>query len=87
MKKKIICVADDDEDVFKLRQIHRRDEPRLTVQFAHLEFLHRADQHARRENPADARGVDFLAGLQVGLLGKKIQIEQRRRARRRRARP
>ena len=42
------------------------------------ESFDRPDQQARRKNAAHSRGISFLPRLQVGLLGKKIQIEQRR---------
>src|SRR5205085_4951428 len=66
------------EDILKVRKIHRRRHPRLAIQFADAKTLDRADEQPRGENAPNSGRVNLRVGIQVRLLGKKIQIEHRR---------
>src|SRR5882724_6538976 len=57
----------DDEHIFQMRQVHRRRDSRLAVQFTHLETLDHPDEQARGKNAADAGRVNFRARLEVRL--------------------
>src|SRR5205085_7508095 len=71
MTKKIIGVAEGygassfsschHKHVFEMRQVDRRGDPRLAVQFADPKALHHADEQTGRKDPAYARGINFRA--------------------------
>src|SRR5947207_4822299 len=53
--------------ILEVRQVHRRRDSRLAVQFTHLETLDHPDEQARGKNAADAGSVNFRARLEVRL--------------------
>src|ERR1043166_5217114 len=58
-------------------QVDRRRHLRLAIKFANVKSFHGTNGQPARKNSAHSRRVNFLPWFEVGLLGKKIQVQRR----------